>query len=180
MHRAAIGLGANLPSQAGEPERTVEAAIDELRDTGRVVARSSLYRTEPLEYAEQPPFVNAVAILETELDPEALLDFLLATERRFGRDRSRDARKGPRTLDLDLLLMDDLVIRSPQLTLPHPALAQRRFVLEPLSEIAPDLRYPAGPPGSGAMGLTISQLLAALPDEGANQRSAVRKLPSGC
>jgi 2-amino-4-hydroxy-6-hydroxymethyldihydropteridine diphosphokinase len=154
--------------------------MNALDGAGRVVARSSLYRTEPLENAAQPPFVNAAAILETGLDPEALLDFLLATERRFGRDRSIDVPRGPRSLDLDLLLMDDLVIRSARLTLPHPGMTQRRFVLEPLSEIAPALRYPANAPGEGALGPTVAELLAALPDEGANRRSAVRKLPSGC
>lgn len=146
--------------------------MDGLAAAGRVTARSSLYRTQPVDYAAQPAFVNAAVQMETELEPEALLDFLLAVERRYGRDRRHDVPKGPRTLDLDLLLMDDLVLESPRLVLPHPGLAQRRFVLAPLSEIAPGLRHPV-------LDATMAELLAALPDEGANRRDAVRKLRQG-
>lgn len=168
---AYIGLGANLFSQVGAPEETIGAATRDLDHAGRVRARSSLYRTEPVEYETQPPFVNAVLQLETELNPEALLDFLLTVERRYGRDRTSDVAKGPRTLDLDLLLMGKLVVRSPRLTVPHPELARRRFVLAPLVEIAPELQHPI-------LGLTIGELLSALPDEGSNRRDAVRKMSS--
>ena len=143
--------------------------MGELAATGRVTAHSHLYRTEPVGLEAQPPFVNAVAQIDTDLEPEPLLDFLLAVERRYGRDRTLDPPKGPRTLDLDLLLVDDLVLRTERLTLPHPSLAERRFVLEPLAEIAPDLRIPGG---TG----TVEELLTALPDQGPNRKNAVRRI----
>jgi 2-amino-4-hydroxy-6-hydroxymethyldihydropteridine diphosphokinase len=143
--------------------------MEDLTTVGLVFARSSLYCTAPVGSIDQPPFVNAVVLLETALDPEGLLEFLLATERCYGRDRVRELPKGPRTLDLDLLMMNDLVLQTPLLTLPHPALAERRFVLAPLAEIVPELRHPV-------LNKTMAELLAALPDEGANRVENVRKI----
>ena len=145
--------------------------MDDLAAAGTIVARSSFYRTEPVGVAHQPPFVNSAVTLVADLDPEALLDVLLAIERRYGRDRASGTPNGPRTLDLDLLILGDLVVISPRLTLPHPALAERRFVLAPLCEIAPNLRHPI-------LGKSMAELLAALPDEGPNRAAAVQKLPS--
>lgn len=150
--------------------------MNDLPAAGVVSARSSLYRTAPVGEPDQPAFVNAAVLLETDLDPEALLEFLLATERSYGRDRGRKWGRGrpngPRTLDLDLLLMGDLVLQTHMLTLPHPALEHRRFVLAPLAEIAPAWRHPVS-------GKTVAELLATLPDEGPNAVECVRKLESG-
>jgi 2-amino-4-hydroxy-6-hydroxymethyldihydropteridine diphosphokinase len=138
MNTAYVALGANL----GNPAATVRAAFAALANLpeSRVVRTSSLYRTAPVGILEQPEFVNAVAELATTLAPEALLDALLEVEQRFGRVRAE--RNGPRTLDLDVLLYDDRQLDLPRLTLPHPRLHLRAFVLYPLAEIAPGLRLP--------------------------------------
>ena len=150
-YTAYIGLGSNLASAAGSPADTIQAAILALAALGRVAAQSSLYRTAPVGYREQPYFVNAAVRLETELKPDDLLRNVLAIERAFGRDRQASIPKGPRTLDLDVLLAfrhnhrldtEAVLCASPMLTLPHPEIANRRFVLEPLAEIAPELRHP--------------------------------------
>lgn len=136
---AYISLGSNL----GDRESTLRHALTLLRDrTGHVVAISSFYDTEPVGFTEQPKFINAVAQLETTLLPEKLMETLLAIERELGRDRSATVPKGPRTIDLDLLLYDDRIIDFPALTVPHPAMHERRFVLEPLAEIAPNAVHP--------------------------------------
>lgn len=142
MRTAYIGLGANLPSWAGPPPATLAAAALRLEKLGRVVARSSLYSTDPVGLRDQPSFVNAVVALQTDLEPHPLLENLLEIEKQFGRDRSASIPNGPRTLDLDILLVDDLEISEPGLEIPHPRLAERGFVLIPLSEIASQLRIP--------------------------------------
>lgn len=138
MNTAYVALGANI----GEPAATVVSALAALAGLpeSRVLRTSPLYRTAPVGLRNQPDFINAAAALETALGAEALLDALLDLEVRFGR-RRRD-RNGPRTLDLDLLLYDDSEIDLPRLTLPHPRLHLRAFVLRPLAEIAPDLTIP--------------------------------------
>ena len=138
MNTAYIALGANL----GDPVATVLAAFGALANLNesRVVHTSSLYRTTPVGNTEQPEFINAVAALETTLAPEALLDALLDVEQRFGRIRAE--KNGPRTLDLDLLLYNDLELELPRLTLPHPRLHLRAFVLLPLAEISPKMPLP--------------------------------------
>ena len=138
MNTAYVALGANI----GDPAATVLAAFAALADLpqSRVLRTSSLYRTVPLGIRNQPDFINAAAALETALGAEALLDALLAIETRFGRHRR--GRNGPRTLDLDLLLHNDSQIDQPRLTVPHPRLHLRAFVLCPLAEIAPDLTIP--------------------------------------
>lgn len=142
MRTAYIGLGANLASSAGPPPDTLAAASLRLGELGRVLARSSLYKTDPIGFIDQPQFVNAVVALATELEPRVLLEKLLEIEKEFGRDRSRGILNGPRTLDLDILLIDSLEISEPGLELPHPRLRERAFVVIPLSEIAPKLRLP--------------------------------------
>src|ERR1700679_2680014 len=128
MRTAYIGMGANLASWAGAPEATLAAAALRLRSVGRITRRSSLYSTEPVGFAAQPRFVNAVVALETALEPRELLERLLDLEREFGRDRAAGFPNGPRTLDLDILLFDDLKIGEPDLEVPHPRLADRVFV----------------------------------------------------
>ena len=145
MALAYVGLGSNLGDREGQIRQA--AAIVGARRL------STIDETEPWGYEDQPRFLNAVAELETELEPRALLDLLLRVERELGRERG-GPRWGPRTIDLDLLLYGDLVVERPELTVPHPLLTARRFVLEPLSELAPTLKIP----GNG----TVQEALAEL------------------
>jgi 2-amino-4-hydroxy-6-hydroxymethyldihydropteridine diphosphokinase len=133
---AGLGLGGNL----GDPAAAIAAALGLLAADGAVTvtARSRLYRTAPWGDPDQPPFLNACALVETALAPRALLDRCLAVERALGRARDKTRRWGPRLIDVDLLFHGDAVVDEPGLTLPHPRLFERAFVLEPLAEIAPD------------------------------------------
>lgn len=139
LHDAYIGLGANL----GRREKTITAALNALETTREieVVAVSGLYETDPVGGPpDQPKFLNAAAHLRTTLSPERLLNVCASIEEALG--RRREVRWGPRTIDLDLLLYDREIRASVELTLPHPAMHERRFVLEPLAEIAPDTMHP--------------------------------------
>jgi 2-amino-4-hydroxy-6-hydroxymethyldihydropteridine diphosphokinase len=148
---AYVGLGSNLGDREGFLRRAVEAlAADPDIDVTEV---SRVRETDPVGFVDQPRFLNAVVRLETDLGPRELLDRLLATELALGRVRD-GPRFGPRTIDLDLLLYDDDEIDEPGLTVPHPLLAERRFVLEPLRELDPDLVVP----GQGR----VADLLSAL------------------
>jgi 2-amino-4-hydroxy-6-hydroxymethyldihydropteridine diphosphokinase len=154
---AAIALGSNLASEFGDREANLREAVRRVGLLGEVQAVSSFYDTAPVGYTEQPRFLNGAMLLETELEPTELMHELLAIERAMGRDRAQVPAKGPRVIDLDLLLMGDVVLAIADLTLPHPAMAARRFVLEPLAEIAPKMVDPRS-------GLTIRELLARLGD----------------
>lgn len=137
-HTTCVALGANI----GEPLRQIEAgfaALAALPGT-RLLARSSLYRSAPVGYADQPDFINAVAMIETTLAPHALLDAVLAIERVNG--RVREFPNAPRTLDLDIVLYGDVVLQEPGLTIPHARMLERAFVMVPLAEIAPDTVVP--------------------------------------
>jgi 2-amino-4-hydroxy-6-hydroxymethyldihydropteridine diphosphokinase len=160
MHPAVfLGLGSNL----GDREAAIEGAIERLRARGfRATRRSSLWLTEPVGGPPQGWFLNAVAEGRTALSPEELLEACLDTEREMGRVRT--VRNGPRTVDLDILLFGDERRDAPGLVVPHPRLVERRFVLEPLAEIAPDVVHPV-------LGLAVRELLARCPDA-----SAVRRL----
>ena len=159
-HIAFVGLGSNLSDPCNQVLRAMQA-LQSLPHT-RMVARSSLYRSAPIGYLQQPDFINAVAQLETALSPRALLDALLALEQACG--RTRDVHNGPRTLDLDLLLYDDLQHHEHGLTLPHPQMHQRAFVMRPLLEIAPDCRIPGVSLAAEAMRQCGDQQLEKIPD----------------
>jgi 2-amino-4-hydroxy-6-hydroxymethyldihydropteridine diphosphokinase len=163
MATACIGFGSNEGNRLDYCDRAI--TLLGLLPHSRLAATSSLYETEPiLEGAEPGPgwFLNGVVRLDTDITPQSLLKVCLEIERALGRNEER--RKGPRTLDLDLLLYDDRVIQEPDLTVPHPRLHQRRFVLTPLADVAPDWRHPV-------LDRTVAELLLELAD-----RSIVRPL----
>jgi 2-amino-4-hydroxy-6-hydroxymethyldihydropteridine diphosphokinase len=131
-----LSLGSNLDDRFAN----LEEAIRRLREFGSITARSSVYETEPMEVKSQPWFLNCVIALETGMTSQQLLATVLAIEQSMGRRRIQH--KGPRTIDIDILFFGDSIEESATLTVPHPALHQRRFVLEPMAEIAPELQHP--------------------------------------
>jgi 2-amino-4-hydroxy-6-hydroxymethyldihydropteridine diphosphokinase len=157
---AAIALGSNLESVFGDREANLREAVRRLGLLGDVRRVSSFYDTAPVGYVEQPRFLNGALLLETELEPQALLHGMLAVERGMGREREGVAMKGPRVIDLDLLIYIDrdgegVVMATGDLMLPHPEMQGRTFVLEPLAEIAPAMVHPV-------LGLTVMEMLTQL------------------
>jgi len=145
MATAYLGLGSNL----GHREANITSALKMLGQEARILKVSSLYETEPVGYKDQPWFLNLVCAVETELSPQGLLNLVKAIERKLGRKPT--LRFGPRLVDIDILFYDDLILDSPDLTIPHPRLVERAFVLLPLREIAPKLVHPL-------LGATIEEL----------------------
>jgi len=147
---AYLSLGSNV----GNREKHLRDAIAKLESVGTIVAVSSFYETEPVELTSQAWFLNCAVALETTETPEQLMTELLDIEQRMGRGRIQ--KKGPRTIDIDIVLFGDAVVQTPKLTIPHPAMHQRRFVLEPLAEIAPEAWHPI-------LKRSVKELLETLP-----------------
>ena len=157
--RVYLSLGSNI----GDRAANLRSAIEELDRFGKVAAVSSFYETEPVEVTNQPLFLNCAVSLDTEKTPSQLLSALLEIERTMGRQRTQQ--KGPRKIDIDILLFGDSSVNTATLTIPHPAMHERRFVLEPLAEIAPDARHPL-------LNKTVRELRDSL-----SSGQAVRRMP---
>jgi 2-amino-4-hydroxy-6-hydroxymethyldihydropteridine diphosphokinase len=156
----------SLGSNVGDRDAQLRDVQARLGAEGRIIAASSSYETEPVEFIDQPWFLNSAVALETTKTPQELIRAILRIEAEMGRQRLQN--KGPRTIDIDILLFGDTILDSPQLTIPHPAMHHRRFVLEPLAEIAPGVLHPV-------LKKTICELRDAVP-----RGQVVRKIDSNC
>jgi dihydroneopterin aldolase / 2-amino-4-hydroxy-6-hydroxymethyldihydropteridine diphosphokinase len=165
MVEAIIALGSNL----GDRAKNLKQSLSALGEYGRVTAISSVYETKPMYNEDQGWFLNAVVSLETELNPARLLEALQSIEKSMGRERG--VRYGPRVIDLDIVFYDGLVVSEPGLEVPHPRLAERPFVLEPLREIRPDLVHPV-------LKVTVSELASSVRSEKGTVRKFVVSLGS--
>ena len=145
----------SLGSNVGDRSAQLRDAVARLCAEGRVLTVSSFYETEPVDFTEQPWFLNCVVALETSQTPAQLMDAILRIEKDMGRRRRR-RHKGPRSIDIDILLFGDAIIHSPELEIPHPAMHKRRFVLEPLAEIAPQVLHPTFSKTIGELRDTLS------------------------